>query len=674
MPCNSSIPHSASTRNSTVGEVPPNSPEGNPSERPTAAGHHRRQTALERSAMAITLDRTELARRNTVLDAAAVELKAQFIGIDSVIDELVDGIRIWYLLPELLTRPVIVNLWGMTGVGKTDLVRRLVKAIGFTDRFLEIELNTTDSSSYQPSVSAMMETNGLSDGKPAVVLFDEIQRFNTIDTEGKPMPVSKCSDFWELLSDGRLARRSRDDVDELISEYRYYIRFAETQRKQGLENTQDTDEIGIWEGKSLKRRFSMPESAEEIGKLNRKQLVERLDRIKAAKTVYEPVDHSRTLIIISGNLDEAFTMASMTSEADIEADIFHSFTEKITVVDIKNALSRRFRPEQVARFGNVHLIYRSLKRMHFEQLIERELTRIEQRTKSTTGITCAIDDTLNRVVYANGVFPVQGVRPVFSSIADIIETHLTKVVFDAIINGHKRVRLSHDGVAHEIIGELGTGSDKVRLAFPFQGRIQKVRERNVDDVVANVAVHESGHAVVYGALFGLAPLQLKAKVASSYAAGFTFPHQIHETSGAIIDRIKVLLAGGLAEEIVFGRENATIGRSSDRQEATILATDFVRRYGFDREFQATYHLDGPNDMNRRSTDDDIEKLVTRLCAETQELLKEHRAALMSLSMSLRSAGSLDATQVSTVLRAHGIDARVEPEGHLHVAPYGARLG
>jgi hypothetical protein len=624
--------------------------------------------------MAISIDRDELARRNALLDAASIELKNQFIGIDSVIDELIDGLRIWFLLPDLLTRPVIVNLWGMTGVGKTDLVRRLVKAIGFSDRFLEIELNTTDSSSYQPSVAALMDTNGLSDGKPAVVLFDEIQRFNTLDTEGKPMPVTKCSDFWELLSDGRLAKRSRDDIDDLLSEYRYYVRFAEAQRKIGAENTGDTDEVGIWEGKNLKRRFALPESAEEIGKLNRKQLVERLIKVKDAKTVYEPVDHSKTLIIISGNLDEAFTMASMTSEADIEADIFHSFTEKITVVDIKNALSRRFRPEQVARFGNVHLIYRSLKRMHFEQLITRELKRIEARTKTATGITCTIDDSMKAVVYANGVFPVQGVRPVFSSIADIIETHLTKVVFDAIISGHKKIRLSHDPVRHEIIGDLGSGASAVRVAFAFEGRIQKVRERNVEDVVANVAVHESGHAVVYGALFGLAPLQLKAKVASSYAAGFTFPHQIHETSGAIIDRIKVLLAGGIAEEIIFGRENATIGRSSDRQEATILATDFVRRYGFDREFQATYHLDGPNDMNRRVTDDDIEKLITRLCAETQELLKEHRAALISLSGALRQAGSLDATQVATVLTAYGIAVRVEAEGHLHVPNYATRLG
>ena len=55
-------------------------------------------------------------------------------------------------------------------------------------------------------------------------------------------------------------------------------------------------------------------------------------------------------------------MANETGETDIEADIFRAYTEKITIVDIKNALSRKFKPEQVARFGNIHLIYKSLRK------------------------------------------------------------------------------------------------------------------------------------------------------------------------------------------------------------------------------------------------------------------------------------------------------------------------
>jgi hypothetical protein len=89
--------------------------------------------------------------------------------------------------------------------------------------------------------------------------------------------------------------------------------------------------------------------------------------------VFEPLDCSRCLVIISGDLDEAFTMAGEGAEADVDADLFATYTEKFTVVDVKSALTRRFKPEQVARFGNTHLIYTSLRRRHFAAWIRRFL-------------------------------------------------------------------------------------------------------------------------------------------------------------------------------------------------------------------------------------------------------------------------------------------------------------
>ena len=94
--------------------------------------------------MAIDIDKARVRERQGRLDAARAELKRFFIGIDGVIDELIDAIAVWYIMPEVLTRPAIINLWGMTGVGKTDLVRRLVKQLEIQDRFVEIELSNGD--------------------------------------------------------------------------------------------------------------------------------------------------------------------------------------------------------------------------------------------------------------------------------------------------------------------------------------------------------------------------------------------------------------------------------------------------------------------------------------------------------------------------------------------------
>ena len=68
----------------------------------------------------------ELAQRQQALAHAALQLKAELFGIDDVIDRVINAIRAWYVLPQLITRPVIVCLWGLTGTGKTQLDRKSV--------------------------------------------------------------------------------------------------------------------------------------------------------------------------------------------------------------------------------------------------------------------------------------------------------------------------------------------------------------------------------------------------------------------------------------------------------------------------------------------------------------------------------------------------------------------
>lgn len=119
----------------------------------------------------LKLDRELLKKRGLVLEKSANELKSYFIGIDQTIDELIDAMRVWYLMPEALTRPVIINLWGMTGVGKTDLVRRLVVALDMQDRFVEVELSNGDETKWFSSVGSVLSRNSLNDSAQKIVLL-----------------------------------------------------------------------------------------------------------------------------------------------------------------------------------------------------------------------------------------------------------------------------------------------------------------------------------------------------------------------------------------------------------------------------------------------------------------------------------------------------------------------
>jgi hypothetical protein len=613
----------------------------------------------------IKIDKNLIAERKQHLENAKAALKDQFIGIDDIIDNLLEYIQIWYLMPEILNRPIIVNLWGMTGVGKTDLIRKLIKHLSYQDRFIEVELSNTDETSWERSVSGILDSHGFHDGKPCIVLFDEIQRFNTLDVDGRPLPQTKFTDFWELLSDGHLSKKQKDDLDYYIHSFMGRQKDVQRRKAKGEEVTEENPFISYWEAQNLKKTLSLDNSIDELTDLTEKQMVDMIMGAKKKKVIYEPINHAKTLIIISGNLDDAFQMATQTSEADIDADIFHAYTKKITVVDVKNALTRKFRPEQVARFGNIHLIYNSLRRKDFEKLIEREVKRVIKETKNKIGISLQVDSSVNELIYRNGVFPVQGVRPVFSSVIDILEANLSNFIFTAIMNDELKVEVKYDVARQRIIAKIGKKIEEI----PYIGRIDKIRESNIQDTVANISVHECGHAVVYMALMGMAPLQLKSKVASSYAGGFTFPHQIHETKENLIRKIKIYLAGGLAEEIIFGKQNASVGRSLDREQVTSLALDYVRRYGFDEEFQATYTLEFAYSMDKTATDIDVEKMISRLVSDTKELLSEHKELLKNLSLALHKKGSLEAAEVAAIAKKHNMSVQVREEGFLYINSY-----
>jgi hypothetical protein len=85
--------------------------------------------------------RVQLAQKNLQLQQIAAQLKTELFGIDPIIDRVIDSVRAWYVLPELVSRPVIVCLWGLTGTGKTQLVRRLARLLGFYDRFVEVQMD-----------------------------------------------------------------------------------------------------------------------------------------------------------------------------------------------------------------------------------------------------------------------------------------------------------------------------------------------------------------------------------------------------------------------------------------------------------------------------------------------------------------------------------------------------
>jgi hypothetical protein len=616
----------------------------------------------------LKIDKKDLELKKSILEKTRIYLKKEFVGIDYVIDELIELITVWYVMPQVLTRPMIINLWGMTGVGKTDLIRKLVSQIEFQERFMEVELSN-NSNSYYSTVARYLQNYGLIDGKPSIILFDEIQKFASIDADGKMIVNTQFQDFWELLSDGRVSKKeSRTEIDSYLKTMMFNTskkNYKDKNLKEGEVNNEDY-ELNYWDLERAEQFFNLDLDLDIASGMKQSDLNNMLKSQVGNKKNYEPFNLSQSLIFICGNLDDAYSVARATSNADLDADIFYELTSKINIIDVKNTLTKVFRPEQVARFGNTHLIYRSLSEKSYRQMIDLRLTKIIAKQKEIFGITITIDKTVKELIYNNGVFPVQGVRPLFSTITEIVEVNLANIVFNCLMADVKKVNVTYDNVEKMLIAMDGKTS---LYSMKYNGKLDKIRNEANIDLVSMISVHEAGHGVAYSVLFGLAPLQLKSKITSTTIGGFTFPHFINPSKNNIINRIKVLLAGGLAEELIFGAEKTSTGRISDRIETTRLATEFMLSNAFG-DYDGWYDRDNRSAMTPNQKQfDSIEAMIKNLVEETNALLVANKDYLLDLSKELDKAGNLNPDQILVIAKRHKLKLIVKEQDSIHIDEY-----
>jgi Peptidase family M41/ATPase family associated with various cellular activities (AAA) len=620
-----------------------------------------------------------------ILESAKTNLKVKFIGIDDIIDQLFEYLHIWYLMPQILMRPMIINLWGMTGVGKTDLIRSLVEELKMQSQFLEVELSSEGRGyGWDTSVGDAFNTRGLEAGQTNIVLFDEIQKFRSLDDKGEEIKVANFQDFWELLSDGKISDKGRGkELLEMFNDSQFTV--SETQDQEA--KRKETDEpiveqkIGLWQATRLKKMVKIKSTVLEVAKMTYIDFAAIMQEVFDKDEIYKPTNYNQTLIIISGNLDEAYVDARAVGEVEVDADIFHSTTSKINILNIKEALSRRFRPEQISRFGNIHLIYRSLNKANYHKLITLKADQICTQIKEKLNINVKIDYSLNQLIYNNGVFPAQGVRPVFSTITEILECNLSKYLFEAAQGGFDNISIKYDPHKSIINAKLSNSkASKIKnIQTTFVGRIDQIKLiENTNNLKALTAVHESGHALIYILHFGLSPLQLKSNIASTASYGFTFSHKIHLTKDFILRKIQIYLAGHLAEKIVFGEDKTSIGHTTDWREATNLASDFIRRFGYGKNSTSiiTSIMNSEADKfntNIELSNTEIEELLQNQLEITTQALTKNNKVLLELAKYLLSESSLTPQQIQAICTKNKIPCEIENENFVVYEKYAELL-
>lgn len=331
---------------------------------------------------------------------------------------------------------------------------------------------------------------------------------------------------------------------------------------------------------------------------NLKEVILFLERIRDAKPKLNNQSFVKSLIFIIGNLDECYTMSNELT-SDLDADYFYKQTKKITLLNIRSALLKRFRSEQIARLGSCHIIYPSLNKAAFQAIIEKELNQIKKIVleKFPTNIKdITFTSRIKNLIYKEGVFPVIGARSVSSMVTEIISDKLSHIINVALTyNEQKDMHIIFDyKKQHSIINisTLDCYNNIINTAeFKYEIKIDKLRAEKNKGKQTHIAVHEAGHAVCAIVLEHIFPEVVHSVVMNAKNTGFNLFNSedyYFNKKKTHLNSIATMLAGYAAEEMIFGPENISNGSSSDINKATTELSLLYKNCGFLTDRLGTY--------------------------------------------------------------------------------------
>lgn len=586
------------------------------------------------------------------------QLKEEFIGIDPQIDQIVDLVKPWYNNPDLYDQPCIVNLWGMTGHGKTSLVNRMIDLMGEGHNRMYMNCHSMIDMNLYFMDGFIDDNNTDRTTTNKFLIFDDFQYVRTIDEEGREKSSSALSIMWNLMDTGVVSEPFYASYFKIMKKILHVVNAFE--KPDDIVNGRIIDVIKYIPEKYLRTAAnSIFNATYGIHKKKKKDLAEidtcddfflnadtvgivgyicRMLGYTECETdadfvterlnwdafqwrdffneVFEKMklgnnhDFHNSIIFVIGNLDEAFYGTAKEVNPEMSADQLNEITSKVNIVDIKKGLQKRFRNEQIARLGNTHIIYPSLNADSYRKIIRRYVDKYVHRMHSLTGADIIIEQSLLDCLYDEGVFPTQGVRPLFSTINDIIKPSIPKAIDEFASNGvdgfvSLRCRFNKDSKSL-IITAISLNSDPCEVVIPIVLRVRDAYKDN-SETIANTSVHESGHFILYKYLTGNSPVKVISRSLEQSCLGYMMEKFDEGVSSKkrLHDEIVVCLGGYVAEQLVFGSDYQSSGASSDIENATSIAVSLYNEWGLETHpIKMTISNDPENENTVNLTEDD----------------------------------------------------------------------
>ncbi len=624
----------------------------------------------------------EFTEKRAILENARTVLKSEFIGIDKIIDEVIDNVSSWYILSDIQEKPIVINLWGLTGVGKTSMVSRLVELINFKNKYFRFDLGEkTGMFSFRQSISELCENSGTS---PIIIALDEFQHSRTVTG---PFREEKDTDnnrmVWELVDSGIIQhvewKRGLWAFENLIETLSHLLTagvevengMVVSEKELFCRETDESQEVekallfvsGKWYGHII-------DFAGDRLELHLQQDVQKiLLSLSAAETIFflkkvfnianrpSEKNFSKSLIFVLGNLDEAYTMSSNFS-ADMDADEFYKQSLKITIPKIKNALQQRFRDEQIARLGNIHIIYPALSRKAYLKIIQNELAKTAENLFRLTGLYIEFDETVTDLIYSEGVYPTQGVRPIFTTIQSVLKSKFTLFLSEIPAKDLTPTKLQFSVKHKSLKCAYYSGNTVVyEKETTINTMLADIRQNSKDDMQSIIAVHESGHAILSAVLLQTIPEVIYSISSDADSQGFVFSKLAwnYTSRKELIPRVAMMLGGYAAEEIIFGKEHVTSGASGDIQKATEFISFKFKKSGMGKT-PISYSLPFPNGIetyhNFQTVEEEIKEAIEQGLELAKATLTKEKKLLLAMSDYLSDNRMLKKPEIEELINTH----------------------
>lgn len=194
-----------------------------------------------------------------------------------------------------------------------------------------------------------------------------------------------------------------------------------------------------------------------------------------------------------------------------------------------------------------------------------------------------------------------------------------------------------------------------------------------------VAYHEVGHAVVaayskYADEVRKITIVPRGRAALGYTLQIPEDDQYLMSRPALIDKVKGMLGGRAAEEVVFNE--ITTGAENDLEHATALARQMVCMYGMGETVGLIYcaqHNDSflpiPgdgyiqrdwSDETAQRVDEEVKKILDEAYAEAKQILQQHRDKVDLVATELLQRETLDADTFKKLIQSEQVLPHAAP--------------